>query len=59
MHGYMVIDGVEKHVFPLTGFYKGILHRFWHMHGFINLKTFVHVHTFKMKSAKSLFSNFI
>lgn len=42
--------------FPLTGFYKGILRRFWHTRGFINLKTFVHMHTFKMKCTQSFTS---
>ncbi len=40
----------------------GFLHRFWHTHGFINLKmyvrtqnlAFVHTYTFRIKSTESL-----
>ncbi len=62
----MVITGrswAEKHVrtiFPELGFIKGFLCRFRCTHGFINLKTFVHMqnrafvptYTFRMKSTK-------
>ncbi len=37
--------GVEMHVrsiFPSLGFIKGSFCRFWHTHGFINLKKFTH-----------------
>ncbi len=56
--------GVEMHVctiFPWLGFIKGFLCRFWHTHGFINLKkikhmqnlAFVRTYTFRMKSTES------
>ncbi len=49
------------HDLPLTGIYKGFLHRFWCTHGLINLKTSVHTqnlafvptYTFRMKSTES------
>ncbi len=55
---------MEMHVrsiFPSLGFIKGSLRRFWHTHGFINLKEFTHTHnlalghtsTFRMKSTES------
>ncbi len=46
---------------PSLGFIKGYLRRFWHTHGFINLKEFTHTQnlalghtsTFRMKSMES------
>ncbi len=58
-------SGVEIHIlcaqFSRLRFIKGFLHRFWRMHGFINLKkitrtqnlAFVRTYIFRMKSTES------
>ncbi len=64
---HMVISGrsgsgdARTHSLPLAGIYKGIFAQVLHTHGFINLKTFVHMqnlafvrtYTFGMKSTES------